>query len=190
MAAVIDTLGEAPWWSGGDADMFPVALLDEFLWWVSSIGGSDVAFQSGRPVCVEVHGVLHFVTKVKVDTSTLTLVMTRIYGATAEGVLRKGQDIDCSYEVGDRVRGRQRFRVNMAAVQVRGQFGINVTLRVLPGRPPELGELGIEQELIEAATLCRGLTLVTGVPGSGKSTLLAAITRRLLETGVGRIPEL
>ena len=30
-------------------------------------------------------------------------------------------------------------------------------------------------------------TLVTGVPGSGKSTLLAAGTRRLLESGAGRI---
>ena len=187
MAALMEAVAEAPWWPGGDGDMFPVERLDEFLFWVSSIGGSDIAFQTGRPVCVEVHGKLHFVTRVKPDTSTLTLVMSRIYGPTAEGVLRKGRDIDCSYEVGDRARGRQRFRVNMAAVQVRGQFGINVTLRVLPGRPPALGELGIEDELVEAATLCRGLTLVTGVPGSGKSTLLAAVTRRLLETGVGRI---
>ena len=187
MAALMEAVGEAPWWPGGESDMFPVERLDEFLFWVSSIGGSDIAFQTGRPVCVEIDGKLHFVTRVKPDTSTLTLVMSRIYGPTAEGILRKGQDIDCSYEVGDRTRGRQRFRVNMAAVQVRGQFGINVTLRVLPGRPPALGELGIEDELVEAATLCRGLTLVTGVPGSGKSTLLAAVTRRLLETGVGRI---
>ena len=53
--------------------------------------------------------------------------------------------------------------------------------------PPTLESLGIEREIAEAWDLCRGLTLVTGVPGSGKSTLLAAGTRRLLESGAGRI---
>ena len=43
MAAVIDP------WPGGDGDVFPVDRLDEFLLWGSEAGGSDVAFQSGRP---------------------------------------------------------------------------------------------------------------------------------------------
>ena len=48
---------------------------------------------------------------------------------------------------------------------------------VLPDNPPTLEELGIEPEIVAAWDLCRGLTLVTGVPGSGKSTLLAAGTQ-------------
>ena len=67
------------------------------------------------------------------------------------------------------------------------RFGINITMRVLPDSPPTLEELGIEPEIASAWDLCRGLTLVTGVPGSGKSTLLAAGTRRLLESGAGRV---
>ena len=188
MAAVIAPVREgAPFWAHGERERFPVEQLDEFLLWVAELGGSDVALQTGRPACIEVDGVLHFVTRTKLDTPTLGLIMSRIYGPTGEGVLRDGRDLDCSYEVRDLEGGRQRFRVNMAAVQVKGAFGINITLRVLPGRPPELGDLGIEDEVIEAATLCRGLTLVTGVPGSGKSTLLASLTRRLLETGIGRV---
>ena len=81
----------------------------------------------------------------------------------------------------------RRFRCNLSPVLAGHRFGINITMRVLPDNPPTLGELGIEPEIAAAWDLCRGLTLVTGVPGSGKSTLLAAGTRRLLESGAGRV---
>ena len=81
----------------------------------------------------------------------------------------------------------RRFRCNLSPVLAGQRFGINITMRVLPDSPPTLEELGVEPEVAEAWDLCRGLTLVTGVPGSGKSTLLAAGTRRLLESGAGRI---
>ena len=58
---------------------------------------------------------------------------------------------------------------------------------MLPGKPPSFSELGTEDDIVAAWDLCKGLTLVTGVPGSGKSTLLAAGTRHLLERGAGRI---
>ena len=67
------------------------------------------------------------------------------------------------------------------------RFGIDIAMRVLPDTPPTLESLGIEAGIAAAWDLCRGLTLVTGVPGSGKSTLLAAGTRRLLESGAGRV---
>ena len=174
-------------WEGGNAPAFPVVEFDAFLLWAADIGASDVALQTGRPAFVEIDGVLGAATLVRLDTPTLVRLIAKVYGSTGEGVLRDGRDIDCSHEVFDAQAGRKRFRVNISAVQVRGAFGINMTLRVLPGTPPELGELGIEAAVIEACTICRGLTLVTGVPGSGKSTLLAAVTRRLLEGGVGRI---
>ena len=174
-------------WADGDAPAFPVDRFDQFLLWADSIGAADVVLQTGRAACVEVDGVLGAVTRVRLDTPNLERLVTKVYGATGGGVLRDGRDLDCSYEVVDRTVGRRRFRVNVSAVQVRGAFGINMTLRVLPGSPLPLEALGIEPEIVEACTLCRGLTLVTGVPGSGKSTLLAAVTRRLLENGVGRI---
>ena len=76
---------------------------------------------------------------------------------------------------------------NLSPVLAGQRFGINLTMRVLPDAPPTFADLGIEAEIAAAWELCRGLTLVTGVPGSGKSTLLAAGTRRLLESGAGRV---
>ncbi|MDD9982730.1 MAG: ATPase, T2SS/T4P/T4SS family [Gammaproteobacteria bacterium] len=174
-------------WPDGDGFVFPVERLGDFLVWACSIGASDVALQSARPAYVEVDGVLRRATRVRLDTPTLVRIVSNVYGATGEGVLRSGHALDCSHEVRGEAGRRHRFRVNVSAVQVRGAFGINVTLRVLPGIPPELEALGVEPEVVEACLRCRGLTLVTGVPGSGKSTLLAAVTRRLLERGVGRI---
>lgn len=186
MAAVMEPV-EAERWAGGDGYVFPVERFDEFLAWADGLGASDVTLQSGRRAYVEVDGVLREATRVVLDTPTLVRILAEVYGATGDGVLRNGHAVDCSHEIGTRKAGRRRFRVNGSAVQVRGAYGINLTFRALPGAPPELASLGIEDEIVEACTLCRGLTLVTGVPGSGKSTLLAAVTRRLLETGVGRI---
>ena len=188
MAAVMERPAAAgPRWPGGDAPAFPVARFEEFLWWADAVGASDITLQSARPVMVEIDGVLGVATRVRVDTGTLVQLVGKVYGATGEGVLRDGRPIDTGFEIRDRNGSRRRFRVNVAAVEVRGAFGINLTLRVLPGVPPALDALGIEPCVVEALTVCRGLSLVTGVPGSGKSTLLAGVTRRLLETGVGRI---
>ena len=178
---------EAAWWPGGGGFVFPVERLGEFLVWACAIGASDIALQSARPAYVEVDGALRQATRVALDTPTLVRIVSEIYGPTGEGVLRDGRALDCSYEVREARGTRRRFRVNVSAVQVRGAFGINVTLRTLPEVPPVLEALALEPEVVESCLLCRGLTLVTGVPGSGKSTLLAALTRRLLERGVGRI---
>ena len=130
-------------WADGDAPAFPVDRFDQFLLWADSIGASDVVLQTGRAACVEVDGVLGAVTRVRLDTPNLERLVTKVYGATGGGVLRDGRDLDCSYEVVDRTMGRRRFRVNVSAVQVRGAFGINMTLRVLPGSPLPLEALGI-----------------------------------------------
>ena len=188
MAAVMDRAGTGgDGWSGGNAPTFPVDRFEEFLLWADSVRASDIALQTGRPAFVEIDGALVVATRVRLDHPTMVRLVAKVYGATGEGVLRDGRPLDKSYEVRCGDRGRRRFRVNVSAVEVRGAFGINITLRVLPGTPPELDALGIEEAIVDACTLCRGLTLVTGVPGSGKSTLLAGVTRRLLETGVGRI---
>lgn len=166
---------------------FPAGRLDAFLSWAAARGASDVSFQTGLPAYVEIDGVLLRATGAVLDTGVLERVVQHVFGGTGDGILRSGRAIDCSHAV-SQGRGRAlRFRCNLAPVQVGHAFGINVTLRILPGDPPSVDELGLEPEIVAAWDLCRGLTLVTGVPGSGKSTLLAAGTRRLLERGAGRI---
>ena len=173
-------------WPGAEHE-FPHDGLDAFLAWAAARGASDVSFQTGQPAWIEIDGALVRASGAVLDGVALDRLVQRIFGDTGDGILRSGRAIDCSYAV---ARGRGdalRFRCNFAPVQVGHGFGINVTLRVLPGRPPEMAELGIEPAIVAAWDECRGLTLVTGVPGSGKSTLLAAGTRRLLERGAGRI---
>ena len=175
-----------PWWPEA-AHGFPPAGLDAFLLWAAESGASDIAFQTGSPAFIEVDGALCRATGAALDGVVMGRLCERLYDATGEGILRSGRAIDCSHAV---ARGRgvfQRFRCNLAPVQAGGGFAVNISLRVLPGVPPCFEELGVEEEIAAAWDMCRGLTLVTGVPGSGKSTLLAAGTRRLLERGAGRI---
>ena len=174
------------WWPEA-AHAFPAECLDKFLLWAADRGASDVAFQTGSPAFVEIDGRLVRATAASLDGVVMGRLCERLYDATGEGILRSGRAIDCSHAI-QLGRGlSQRFRCNLAPVQGATGFAVNVTLRVLPGRPPSFGELGIEDGIADAWDLCKGLVLVTGVPGSGKSTLLAAGTRRLLERGAGRI---
>ena len=173
-------------WPGGEHE-FPVEELDEFLRWAWRQKASDVSFQDGSPALIEVDGVLRRATGAAIDGNAVGRIAERIRGATAQGVLRSGAAVDCSHTVRVRRELDVRFRCNLSPVEVASRMGVNVTMRVLPGDPPALEELGIEAEIVEALEACTGLSLVTGIPGSGKSTLLAAGTRRLLESGVGRI---
>ena len=169
------------------AHVFPVERFDAFLLWAAKRGASDISFQTGAPAFIEVDGRLARATGAALDGVALGSLCARIFDATGEGILRGGRAIDCSHAVAEARGVFRRFRCNLAPVQAAGGFAVNITLRVLPGAPPSFEELGIEDEIVEAWDLRRGLTLVTGVPGSGKSTLLAAGTRRLLERGAGRI---
>ena len=171
-----------------DADYaFPAAGLDCFLLWAAERGASDVSFQTGAPAFIEIDGILCRATRAVLDGVAIGRLVAKIFDDTGEGILRSGRAIDCSYAVASGKRAFRRFRCNLSPVLADQRFGINLTMRVLPDAPPTFADLGIEPEIAAAWELCRGLTLVTGVPGSGKSTLLAAGTRRLLESGAGRV---
>ena len=171
-----------------DADYaFPAAGLDCFLMWAAECGASDISFQTGAPAFIEVDGILRRATGAILDGVAMGRLCARVFDDTGEGILRSGRAIDCSYAVASGKRAFRRFRCNLSPVLAGQRFGINLTMRVLPDAPPTFADLGIEAEIAAAWELCRGLTLVTGVPGSGKSTLLAAGTRRLLESGAGRV---
>ena len=176
----------SPRWKDA-AFAFPAAGLDPFLLWAAELGASDVTFQTGAPAFVEVDGVLRRATDAVLDGVVMERLCARVFGDTGDGILRSGRAIDCSYAVASGKRRFRRFRCNLSPVLADQRFGINLTMRVLPDAPPTFEELGIEAGIAEVWDLCRGLTLVTGVPGSGKSTLLAAGTRRLLESGAGRV---
>ena len=183
LPAVAPDRGEL--WPGGANGLGPETV-DGLLAWAAQRGASDICLQSGRPAYIEMDGVFRPATAGTAETADLLRISERIYGPTAEGVLRSGRDLDFSWEV--RTGSvRRRFRVNAAPVEAWGALALNLTFRSLPGSPPTLRALGVEPELCRAWREPEGLALVTGVPGSGKSTLLAAGIRQLVEEGCGRI---
>ena len=166
---------------------FPVDRLDEFLLWAADATASDISFQTGSAARVEIDGILCPATAMPLDSTVIGAIARKINGDATETHLRSGKPVDCSHAALTHRRRTRRFRVNMSPVLVSGATGVNISIRVLPDHPPSFTALAIEQEIQEAWSLCRGLTIVTGVPGSGKSTLLAAGTLSLLESDAGRI---
>ena len=174
------------YWAPADHG-FPVERLDEFLLWAAEAGASDISFQTGSAARVEIDGILCPATAMPLDSTVIGGVARKINGDATETHLRSGKPVDCSHAALTGRRRSRRFRVNMSPVLVSGATGVNISIRVLPDHPPSFAALAIEPEIEEAWSLCRGLTIVTGVPGSGKSTLLAAGTLSLLENDAGRI---
>jgi twitching motility protein PilT len=60
--------------------------------------------------------------------------------------------------------------------------GLNGVFRVIPDRPPTVGELGLPGEMNDIALYHQGIVIVTGPSGSGKSTTLAALVNLISET--------
>ncbi len=181
-------MSEFEMWEPGQGS-FPTERLDEFLLWAAEAGATDIAFSTGLPAFIEVDGRLRHATGAELDGPAMARVAGALHVSRerAETQLRGGGAIDCSHTARGPDRSRRRFRVNMLPLQTRGRWGLGIALRVLPEEVPELGALGIEDEIVDALQLGEGICLVTGVPGSGKSTILAAAMRRLLERGIGKV---
>jgi defect-in-organelle-trafficking protein DotB len=118
------------------------------------------------------------------QTSEIAAVLDAAAGnAAASAIALGGTDLDFGFEVEESRLSRLRFRGNAAGVATGWSTGLTLTLRLIPGAPPTLAELGCEPELAEALFPENGLVLATGVMGSGKSTFLAAVMRGIAERG-------
>ena len=159
--------------------------VDELLLWCVQQRASDTTIQTDKPVYIEVDGVLFPVTRRSLDSADMANVLNRIYGPEALAKLASGQDLDLSYEVKPDRNTRYRFRVNITAVMSRGRDSVQITMRSLPGLPPTMVDLGIEQKIMDNWTPRQGLILVTGPTGSGKTTLLASGCRMMIEREQG-----
>ena len=60
--------------------------------------------------------------------------------------------------------------------------GYSAVFRVIPEKPPTIGDLGLPSHLAEIADYHQGLVLICGPSGSGKSTTLAALVNLFNET--------
>ncbi len=155
--------------------------MDNLLIWCVSKRASDVTIQTDRPIYIEVDGMLHPITRRALDSADLANILHHIYGPEALAKLASGRDLDLSFEVRPDRNTRIRFRVNITAILSRGRDSVQITMRSLPGLPPTMKDLGIEQKIVDNWSPKQGMVLVTGPTGSGKSTLLAAGCRMLIE---------
>lgn len=159
--------------------------VDDLLQWCVARNASDITIQTDRPIMIEVDGALHPISRRNMDSADMANVLVRIYGPDALAKLASGTDLDLSYEVRPSRLVRHRFRVNITAILSQGRDSAQVTLRSLPGLPPTMEDLNIEEQVIENWSPRQGLVLITGPTGSGKTTLLASGCRMLIERPQG-----
>lgn len=157
--------------------------IDALLLWACEIGASDICISSGQVAWVRVHGKWVGASKRPISDSNTEILLGHVSRnpATA-GMVRSGRPADLGYDIVVDRWTRRRFRGNATAIRVDGGTGTTMVLRTIPGAPPELDSLKVDQGILDAVFPTAGLVLITGVMGSGKTTLLAAVMRRIIET--------
>lgn len=154
---------------------------DEILMHCVNHDASDVTLQTGEPVIAEIYGKLFAVTQRPLLGNEIADLLNDIYGPNGMTQLSSGVDIDSNYEVKINRGQRVRFRVNGTACLVKGNDGLQITMRTIPVDPPSLDLLNLEDDILKNYAPEQGTVVITGSTGSGKSTLLAALIRSLAE---------
>lgn len=156
--------------------------LEDLFLWATEQGASDINFQTGSPVMLDIYGKKHKVTRRKLIQSEIQEIVVVMYGnESAKGQLAGSKDIDCAYEIKPNRHARLRFRINATAINIEGTTGIQITARTIPIDIPFLKDMKLAKELEDNIVPNKGMVVVTGATGSGKSTLLAAIVRSIAD---------
>jgi len=73
--------------------------LDGLLRWAFELGASRIAFSTGKPVKLRVHGRNRFVTLGLLDEGEIADVTNHLYGSDGIARLQNGSDFDVAYEI-------------------------------------------------------------------------------------------
>jgi defect-in-organelle-trafficking protein DotB len=157
--------------------------LNKLLVWAEGVGMSDIHILPRQPMWIRLHGKWIAVTKRPVMADEIFFLAEQLFRSPDGAArLKGGDELDFAHEIRvDRVT-RKRFRVNASGCKDGTGAGASIVMRSIPSLPPKIEDLGLEPEILKAATPNNGLVLVTGVMGTGKSTLLASILRHIRET--------
>ena len=151
----------------------------QLLLFTAEQGASDLHLSAGQPPLVRLHGDLR---RIEVPALAADDVQRMIYEVmTAE--MRRSFETQLELDFAYTLETSLRFRVN-AFMQSRGPGAV---FRVIAGRVPSFGELGLPEVVRQFAEAEKGLVLVTGPTGSGKSTTLAAMIDHINETQPGHV---
>ena len=150
--------------------------LDSLLTWAFQKRVSRIAFQTGHPVWVSIHGRNYRVTRGAVDEYELSQIVNHLYGADGMARLQGGNDFDTAYAIPIDRSTRLRFRLNATPTRTSRRDGGNIVLRPISDLPPSLEEQLVEPGILDAYRPRQGMVIVSGATGSGKSTLIAGMT--------------
>lgn len=154
--------------------------LDEVLVALALRGVADITIETGKPIWSKLHGVQFKTTLRAIQEFEAHNVITWMYGANAVAEVTKGRPLDIRYEVREDGR-RTIFRVNAVGCYSGRGHGVSISLRTIPAVVPELSEMLLPDDILQALHPKLGLVLIVGETGSGKSTLLAAANRYAIE---------
>ena len=114
--------------------------LDSLLIWAFQEKASRIAFQTGHPVWVSIHGRNYRVTRGTVDEYELSQIVNHLYGADGMARLHGGNDFDTAYAIPIDRSTRLRFRINATPTRTSRRDGGNIVLRPISDLPPSLEE--------------------------------------------------
>ena len=112
--------------------------LDSLLTWAFQEKASRIAFQTGHPVWVSIHGRNYCVTRGAVDEYELSQIVNHLYGADGMARLQGGNDFDTAYAIPIDRSTRLRFRLNATPTRTSRRDGGNIVLRPISDLPPSL----------------------------------------------------
>ena len=151
---------------------------------------SDVFIQPGKPVVAQVSGRLMAVTRRIIDTSEARQILKWATDRdTSVTDLLERKAVNGRYELFDPTaraadsgaKIRYGYRVNAVQIHDQGGTGLQIVIRAIPLDPPTPQQVGLDDDLLRAATPRNGIVYVCGSTGSGKTTTFAAVIRHVLE---------
>ena len=141
--------------------------LDSLLTWAFRSGASRVAFQTGHPVWVVIHGRNYRATRAPIDDGEFSQIVNHLYGADGMARLQGGNDFDTAYAIPLDRSTRLRFRLNATPTRTSRRDGGNIVLRPIADLPPSLEDQLVEQGILDAYRPREGMVIVAGATGSG-----------------------
>ena len=179
---ILDDVGRTAALPFAEPDRFNIADFRRLLVAATLAGASDITIQTDARPRVEVEGRLYRLGRRPWTASEISTILAEISHAPNAGAEILGRRIlDFSCEIPFGPGARQRFRVNATGIHARDGFGIEITIRILPARTPDIQFARLTVQEIAAMSPPGGLVIIAGATGSGKSATMAAMTRLHLE---------
>lgn len=154
--------------------------IDELLFKVVELGGSDLHLAVGKPPCVRVHGKVLELDEYEIIKPAI--VQRMIYDILSDEQIQRYEN-DLELDFAYSAQNVARFRVNA----FRDRTNVAAAMRVIPSVIPSASDLDLPPVILDLANRPRGLMLVTGPTGSGKSTTLAAVLNQINSQHDGHI---